>query len=177
MNHTDIFADEVEKALLDLAKDEQPLNVVMDKAQAMTLITTVQFCATSPIKNALKDLSIYTAKRLEKLFYENDEVLQDVIEAGWQRSLPKFPVETLIETMEKVGRQEIKFVMSKMEAWALMAIIQMAARHPDYAQTPAANSCTKLIIPIIEKVVTSNLLRAVADSGWDERFDRTSPTT
>lgn len=166
---------EIDELLRELANNKQLVTIAIDKAQAWTLLTSIQIASCHPIKNDLIDIAISAARRLEVLIIDGDETLKTIVDEGWRRDESSIQAQKAISLLKKVAHDPIEFTFSKLEAWSLMCTIQLAARHPEIIASPTLVAIAREIIMLVINNIVSDgsVLKTLALSGWDSRFDST----
>lgn len=165
--------DEIDKLLTELANNEQLVTIAIDKGQGWILLSAIQLASCHPIKNDLLDMAISTSRRLEVLISNGDKTLEALINDGWRRDNSSVQEQETISLIKQITKDPIEFTFSKIEAWSLMCSIQLAARHPEIISSPTLVAISRdIIMCVIDKIVPDHsVLKTLALSGWDSRFD------
>lgn len=70
-------------------------------------------------------------------------------------------------------RDRVILILSPLEAWAVLATIQLALRHPTNTG-PTSEIARKVGRLIEEKVATRPVMQIVAERGWNPAYDETT---
>lgn len=160
------------KALSALYQDQQRVQAEITLAQAWSLLSTVQFAASNPLATDSDSIkrAIRAIQRLEPTIVGNSEVLQELANAGWERRVPRVPVESSVAALEQ-GKDDITLELRKSEVYCLIAAIQLAQRHQEYGTFASARISRQIAEDLQNAIAPDGILAEVLQAGWDENFD------
>ena len=161
-------------ALEELSRDEQPIHLSLTKYQGWCLLSAVQLASVHQLgKNSpTVKAAVKVIRQLESLIVAGFSELSLAARCGWTREeIPILVLGRVLDVMEECSNDIVMVDIQKIEAWSLIATIQLAVRHLTFSETDVAKIARSIANQLQPLIATEGILMLLLNAGWDTRFD------